>query len=77
MPPPDGHWMSGKEGGAGSISKLCKNKRWSLGPEWSISEVGTSPPHNLYKPHGLVDSNTHTQVSWNRTISKFRTMTRH
>ena len=33
-----------------------KNKRWIIGPEWSMSEFRTPPPHNLYKPHRLVDS---------------------
>ena len=32
------------------------NKRRILGPEWSMSEVGTPSPHNLDKPHRLVDS---------------------
>ena len=31
------------------------NKRRILGPEWSMSEVGTPPPHNLEKPQRLVD----------------------
>ena len=43
------------EGGAGPIS-VRNNKRRSLGPEWSISKVGTPPPHNSDKPHGLVAS---------------------
>ena len=44
------------EGGSGPISKLRKNKRWSLGPERSMYEVGTLPPHNSDKSHGLVAS---------------------
>ena len=52
--------MSGREGVAGLISKLCNNKRRRIGPELSMSEVVTSPPYNLDKPHGLVASNTHT-----------------
>ena len=62
MPPPDGYLTAGREGGEVSISKLCNNKRWSLGPEWSMSDVVTSPPHNLDKPRGPVASNTHTHT---------------
>ena len=60
IPSLEGHRTAGEEGGVGSISKLCNNKRWSLGPEWSMSEVGTSPPHDLDIPHGPVASKTHT-----------------
>ena len=62
MPPLDRHQISVREGGAGSISKLCNNKLRILGPEWSMSKVGTFPPHNLYKPRRLVASNTVTQL---------------
>ena len=41
--------MSGGEGGAVSIS-VRDNKQRILGPECSISKVGTPPPHNLVKP---------------------------
>ena len=34
--------------------KVFNNKQWILGPEWSMSEVGTPPSHNPDKPHGLV-----------------------
>ena len=47
--------MAGGEGRTGPI-RVHNNKRRSLGPEWSMSEVGTPPPHNLDKPHGLVAS---------------------
>ena len=47
--------MSGGEGWEGPIS-IRKNKRQNLGPKWSISKVGTPPPHNLDKPHVLVAS---------------------
>ena len=47
--------MAGGEGGVGPIS-VRNNKQRSLGPEWSMSEVGTPPPHNPDKPHRLVDS---------------------
>ena len=47
--------MAGGEGGSGPIC-VHNNKQWSLGPEWSMSKVGTPPPHNLDKPHGLVAS---------------------
>ena len=55
----EGNQTAEGEGGSGPISKLRKNKRRSLGPEWSISEYGTPPPHNSDKPHGLVFTNTH------------------
>ena len=48
--------MTGGDGGEGPISKLRKNKQRRLGPEWSMSEVGIPPPHNLGKTHGLVAS---------------------
>ena len=50
-----GHRMTGGEGGAVPIS-VCNNKRRSIGPEWSMSKVGTPPPHNLDKTHGLLAS---------------------
>ena len=48
--------MTGIEGGKGPISKLRNNKKRRLGLEWSMSEVGTPPPHNSEKLHGLVAS---------------------
>ena len=48
-----GHRMTGGEGGAGPIS-VRNNNRWSLGPEWSMYDVGNPPPHNSDKPHELV-----------------------
>ena len=48
--------MTGGEGGTVPIS-VCNNKRQSLGPEWSMSEVGNPPPHNLDKPYRVVASN--------------------
>ena len=51
-----GHRTAGGAGGEGPISKLCKNNRQILGPEWSMSKVGTPPTHNLDKTHGLVAS---------------------
>ena len=53
----EGHLTTGGVGGAGPRSKLSNNKRRSLGPERSMSEVGTPPPHNLDKPRKLVASN--------------------
>ena len=50
-----GRCLSGRKGGEGPIV-VRNNKLQRLGPEWSISEVGTPPPHNLDKPHGLVAS---------------------
>ena len=35
---------------------MHKNKRWILGPEWSISKVGTAAPNNLDNHEGLVAS---------------------
>ena len=44
-----------RKGGAEGYIK-SNNKQQLLGTEWSMSEVGTPPPHNSDKPHGLVDS---------------------
>ena len=49
-----------RRGWGGFRSKLHSNKRRSLGLDWSLYEVGTSPPHDLDITHGLVASNTHT-----------------
>ena len=48
-----GYGMSGGEVWAGPIS-VRNNKRRFLGSEWSMSEVGTPPPHISEKPNGLV-----------------------
>ena len=50
-----GHRVAGGEGGAGTIS-VRNNKRQILGLGWSMSKVGTPPPHNLENPHGMVAS---------------------
>ena len=50
-----GNQTAGGEGGAGPIS-ICNHKQRSLGPEWSMSKVGTPPPHSSDKSHGLVES---------------------
>ena len=50
------------EGGVVPISKLRTNMRRRLGPEWSMSRVGTPPPHNLYKTHGLVVINNKNNI---------------
>ena len=50
-----GNLMVVGEGGEVPIS-VHNNKRWSLGPEWSMSEVGTPPPHNSDTPYILVAS---------------------
>ena len=47
--------MGEEKGGAEGWIK-SNNKRRILGPEWSMSKVGTPPPHNSEKPHGLVES---------------------
>ena len=59
MPPPDGNRTAVREVVAGSIIKMCDNKRRILGLEWSMSEDGTPPPNNSDKPRGLVVSNIH------------------
>ena len=46
----------GRRRGWGGLISVRNNKRQILGPEWSMSEVGTPPPHNSEKPHGLVES---------------------
>ena len=51
-----GNRISGGEGEAGPMIKLRKNKRRSLGPEWSMSKGGTPQSHNPQKPHVLVAS---------------------
>ena len=52
----EGHRKAGEEGGEVPTSKLCNNKQRGLGPEWSMYEVGTPPPHNSEKPHRMVAS---------------------
>ena len=61
----EGHWTSVEEGGEGPIIKICNNNKRSLGPEWSMSEIGAPPLHNLDNTHGLVASNN------NKTIVKY------
>ena len=58
--------MAGGEGGMVSTS-VRNNKRWSIGPEWPMSKVGTTPPHNSEKPHGLVASINNNNIL-NKTI---------
>ena len=45
-----------RRGGRSGLISVRNNKRRILGPEWSMSGVGTTPPHNSEKPHGLVYS---------------------
>ena len=60
---PLGLTLDGRRRGWGGFRfKLRNNKRRSLGPEWSLSEVGTPTPHDLDIPHGLVASCTHTHI---------------
>ena len=50
-------WGDGHRMVVGEVSiNLWNNKRQNLGPEWSMSEVGTLPPHNSEKPHRMVAS---------------------
>ena len=42
--------------GWGELISLHDNKRRIPGPEYSMSEVETPPPHISEKHHGLVDS---------------------
>ena len=58
---PLGLTLDGRRRGQGGFrSKLHNNKQRSLGPEWSLYEVVTSPPLDSEIPHGPVSSNTHT-----------------
>ena len=44
---PIGQTPYGRKIGQGGFRfKLCNNKKWSLGPEWSLSEVEIPPPHD-------------------------------
>ena len=36
----------GRRRGRGGLISVRNNKRRILGPEWSMSKVGTPPPHN-------------------------------
>ena len=47
-----------------------KNKRRSLGPEWSMSKVGTPTPHNSEKPHIMVASINNKQQPIKRSTFK-------
>ena len=47
---------NGVEKGVAGASSRIKIKRWILGEEGAMSEVGIPPPHNLDNPHALVDS---------------------
>ena len=58
--PPGGNWAVEVKEGVGLRSIAPNNKQRSLGLERSQSEVGTSPPHDLYTPHGPVDRKTTT-----------------
>ena len=58
----EGNKTTGGEVGAGPISKIPNNKRQSLVPEWSMSEVRTPTHHNSDKPHGLVTSNNNNNM---------------
>ena len=62
-------WRGGRKEGGNNDLENRRRKRWggrarlnsnnkrrSLGPEWSMSKVGTPPPYNLDKPHGLMAS---------------------
>ena len=42
--------------GLGGFIGVRNNKRQILVMEWSMSKVGTPPPHNSDKPHILMDS---------------------
>ena len=63
MEGPIGRTLYGMRRGIGGFrSKIHNNKKRSLGPEQSLSKVGTLPPHDSYIPHGPVASNTHTYI---------------
>ena len=48
--------MDGRRRGQGGLISVGNNKQQILDPEWSMFKVGTPPPNNSDKPHGLVDS---------------------
>ena len=56
----------GRRRGWGGLISVHNNKRRILGPEWSMSEVGTPTPHNRDKPHGLVGSINNNSISHNK-----------
>ena len=59
--------QDGRRRGRGGLIFVHINKRRILGPEWSMSKVGTPPPHNLDKPPRLVESiNNNNNVKNNR-----------
>ena len=45
----------------GNNNYICNNKQRSLGPEMSLFEVGTFPPHDSNTPHGLVSRKNKTK----------------
>ena len=55
-----GSIMQFEQGGA-EVLNACKHWHQSLGPERSLSEVGTPPPHDYDTLYGLVSGNTHTK----------------
>ena len=63
MEGPIGRTLYGRRRGVVRFrSKIHNNNKRSLGPEQSLSKVGTLPPHDSYIPHGPVASNTHTYI---------------
>ena len=48
------HWAAKGKERVGLRSIVRNNKRNLLGPERSLSKVGTSRPHDLDTPHGMV-----------------------
>ena len=56
-------WRRKRWGGRDRLKS--NNKRRILGPEWSMYEVGTPPPHNSYKLHRLVSINNNNNISIN------------
>ena len=67
-PPPGGPGLAKVKECVGLRIKVGNNKQRSLGTERSLSKVGTSPPHNLDTPYGLVARKTTT--TWIYTKSE-------
>ena len=60
--PVEGHRTSVVGGGAGSELIFISISYRAYVSEWSLFEVGISPPHALDIPQGLLASNTHTDI---------------
>ena len=50
------------------LINVHNNKRRILGLDWSMSEAGTPPPHNLGKPNNNINAHMIRSI---RSINKF------